>query len=128
MSAGQPLIGFLEAVCFDVADIDRAAEFWGGLLGCAFGASTQTGFRRAQLPSGLYFLLQQSDEPKVGKNRVHVDFETDEMDAAVALVVALGGSALHPVDNGLAGFWVCADPDGNEFCIGPPESRPPRPY
>ena len=119
-------IGFLEAVVVDVADIDRAATFWSGLLGCTFGASTQSGFRRAQLPSGLYFLLQQSDEPKTGKNRVHVDFETDEMDAAVGLVVQLGGQALHTVDNGLAGFWVCADPDGNEFCIGPPESRPPR--
>ncbi len=42
------------------------------------------------------------------------------MDAAVALVVELGGRALHRVDNGLAGFWVCADPDGNEFCITPP--------
>ena len=126
MSTEHSPVGFLEAVCFDVADIERAATFWSGLMGCTFGASTQSGFRRALLPSGLYFLLQQSDEPKTGKNRVHIDFETDEMDAAVTLVVELGGRALHTVDNGLAGFWVCADPDGNEFCIGPPESRPPR--
>ena len=126
MSTEHSPVGFLEAVCFDVADIERAAAFWSGLMGCTFGAYTPSGFRRALLPSGLYFLLQQSDEPKTGKNRVHVDFETDEMDAAVALVVELGGRALHTVDNGLAGFWVCADPDGNEFCIGPPESRPPR--
>ena len=125
MSTEHSPIGFLEAVCFDVADIDRAAAFWSRLLGCTFRSSYQPTFRRAQLPSGLYFLLQQSDAPKVGKNRVHVDFETDEMEAAVALVVELGGQALHPVDNGLAGFWVCADPDGNEFCIGPPDSRPP---
>ena len=124
MSTEQPLIGFLEAVVFDVSDIERADAFWSRLLGCTFSSSIQSSFRRARLPSGLYFLLQQSDEPKSGKNRVHVDFETDEMDAAVALVVEIGGRALHPVDNGLAGFWVCADPDGNEFCIGPPESRP----
>ena len=126
MSTNSSPIGFLEAVVVDVADVDRAAAFWSRLLGCTFSASFQPSFRRARLPSGLYFLLQQSDEPKTGKNRVHIDFETDEMDAAVALVVELGGQALHPVDNGLAGFWVCADPDGNEFCIGPPESRPPR--
>ena len=126
MSTNSSPIGFLEAVVVDVADVDRAAAFWSRLLGCTFSASFQPSFRRARLPSGLCFLLQQSDEPKTGKNRVHIDFETDEMDAAVALVVELGGQALHPVDNGLAGFWVCADPDGNEFCIGPPESRPPR--
>ncbi|MXW29882.1 MAG: VOC family protein, partial [Chloroflexi bacterium] len=102
MSTPHSPIGFLEAVCYDVADIDRAAEFWSGLLGCTFGRSTQSGFRRAQLPSGLYFLLQQSDEPKTGKNRAHVDFETDEMEAAVALVVKLGGKALHAVDDVLA--------------------------
>ena len=126
MSTERSPIGFLEAVVVDVADIERAAAFWSQLLGCTFGAPTHSGFRRARLPSGLYFLLQQSDEPKTGKNRVHIDFETNEMEAAVALVVELGGQALHTVDNHLAVFWVCADPDGNEFCIGPPESRPPR--
>ena len=126
MTREHPLIGFLEAVVIDVADIDRAAAFWSRLLGCTFAAPTQSGFRRARLPSGLCFLLQQSDEPKTGKNRVHFDFETDEMDAAVALVVELGGQALRTVYSGLADFTVCADPDGNEFCIGPPESRPPR--
>lgn len=126
MSTEHSPAGFLEAVVFDVADTERAAAFWSQLMGCTFGASTQSGFRRARLPSGLYFLLQQSGEPKTDKNRVHVDFETDEMDAAVALVVELGGQALHTIDNGFAGFTVCADPDGNEFCIGPPESRPPR--
>ena len=118
-------IGFLQSIIVDVADFERAEVFWSRLLGCEFGQSVQPTFRRAHLASGFDFVLQRSDEPKTGKNRVHFDFDVDEPEAAVALIVELGGQALRTIDNGQGGFTVCADPDGNEFCIGPPSTHAP---
>ncbi|MET0908954.1 MAG: VOC family protein [Ilumatobacteraceae bacterium] len=69
--------------------------------------------QRDQLP-GLIF--QRVDEPKVVKNRLHLDLRPDDQDAEVARLLALGAS---PVDIGQGDVpWVLlADPEGNEFCV-----------
>lgn len=59
----------------------------------------------------LYF--QQVPEPKVAKNRVHLDLRADDVDAEAARLIALGATELHRVRS-----WITlADPEGNEFCI-----------
>jgi predicted enzyme related to lactoylglutathione lyase len=47
------------------------------------------------------------------KNRVHIDLQTDEPDAALARVVDLGGEVLQRHDR----FAVVVDPENNEFCV-----------
>lgn len=66
---------------------------------------------------GLRLGLQRVPEPRVGKNRVHVDWVADDREAEVARLVALGASviAAHSVP-GLS-WTVLADPVGNEFCV-----------
>ena len=62
----------------------------------------------------LYF--QKIPEPKVAKNRVHVDLRADDVDAEVARLVALGAVELHK-----GATWITlADPEGNEFCVAEP--------
>lgn len=59
----------------------------------------------------LYF--QEVPEPKSVKNRVHLDLRTDDVEAEVTRLVALGAAELHR-----SGTWVTlSDPEGNEFCV-----------
>jgi predicted enzyme related to lactoylglutathione lyase len=72
----------------------------------------------AHLPSGLDLVLQQVDERKpIAKNRVHLDVMVDDLDAALAWVEAIGGTYVDRVRNEHGGHIICADPDGNEFCL-----------
>jgi hypothetical protein len=59
--------------------------------------------------------FQRVPEPKVVKNRVHVDLGCDDLAAEVARLVALGAVAPESVpDHGLV---VLQDPEGNELCL-----------
>jgi predicted enzyme related to lactoylglutathione lyase len=63
-------------------------------------------------------------EPKVTKNRVHLDLRVPDLDAELARLVALGAQHTtgKPVKEDGWIWYVLADPDGNEFCV----LRPPR--
>jgi hypothetical protein len=56
------------------------------------------------------------DDPKVVKNRLHLDLRPDDHEAEVARALALGAT---PVDigQGEQTWVVLADPEGNELCI-----------
>ena len=66
-------------------------------------------------------------EPKVVKNRCHLDLyvdRLDDLDAKVAELVQLGATELHHVDEVVHGytdvFTAMLDPCGNEFCVCAP--------
>jgi predicted enzyme related to lactoylglutathione lyase len=64
-------------------------------------------------------LLQRVPEPKHGKNRMHMDIITEDVEAEVKRLEALGARRLH---DGVLSFgptrWLTmADPENNEFCI-----------
>ncbi len=109
---------------FDVADLDRMAEFWCAALGYRpEGAVNQY---RSFVPKwgfGPKLILQQVAEPKTAKNRLHLDLEHEpgfDAEAEVARLVALGATRLSDMvtELGEDGGWiVMADPEGNEFCI-----------
>ena len=63
--------------------------------------------------SALRLYFQRVPEPKVAKNRVHIDLQTDQPDRALARVVDLGGQVLQRHET----FAVVADPEHNEFCV-----------
>ncbi|MBK1786266.1 VOC family protein [Prauserella cavernicola] len=52
-------------------------------------------------------------ESRSVKNRVHLDLDTDDLDAEVARLTALGATVLTEHE----GHVVLADPEGNEFCV-----------
>ena len=111
-------IGHIEAAVIDVRDIERAMTFWSAVVGQEFGPSFEPTFRRAHLPSGLDLVLQEVAEAKsAAKNRVHLDIAVPDLDAALDRVKAIGGAYVDRVHNEHGGHIVCADPDGNEFCL-----------
>ena len=62
--------------------------------------------------AGPRIFFQRVPEGKAAKNRVHLDVETDDLDA----LVAHGATVLRAKGDGGIGWTVLADPDGNEFC------------
>jgi predicted enzyme related to lactoylglutathione lyase len=55
-------------------------------------------------------------EPKLVKNRLHLDFRPDDRDREVERMLALGATRVD-VGQGEESWVVLADPEGNEFCI-----------
>lgn len=102
----------------DVKDLVRSATFWGRLLGLTPGAPRSNGdyLTVGELESGTTLVLQRVDEPHHVKNRVHLDFTVEDVEAVASLIVDLGGSRLPKRFTGNG--ETMADPDGNEFCIG----------
>jgi len=113
-------------VVIDCADHDVVIGFWAEALG---------GWRRREVneqfvalvpppdastgdgPGPLPLLFQKVPEAKIVKNRVHLDFSSEDMSVEVARLVALGATVR--ADHCLGDFcWtVMADPEGNEFCV-----------
>jgi hypothetical protein len=65
----------------------------------------------------LYF--QQVPEPKMTKNRVHLDIhvDPDRQAAEVARLVDLGAEMVAVHDDQGPTTYVLRDPEGNEFCV-----------
>ena len=110
-------------VVMDCEDPERIAPFWCDLLDLQVTRIDEADgvYVLRSRSSGFLMGLQRVPEPKVGKNRMHLDVMVDALDTSTARVEALGGRWIEP-DNAHEthdGFaWrVMADPEGNEFCI-----------
>lgn len=108
-----------EIVHFEVpaADADRASGFWGGLFGWNIGASAMEGFdyRMFQVNDKLGGAVMPSDKAGTG---VIIYYDTDDIDASVAKVRELGGTAddKQPVPTH-GWFAACKDTEGNPFSL-----------
>jgi predicted enzyme related to lactoylglutathione lyase len=108
-------------VVIDCADLDRAARFWAAALGYTDAGGNSATYRSV-LPAdgfGVEILLQRTGDAKRGKNRVHLDLRTRDLDTEVSRVVALGATrqTAEPVEEHGWTWHILADPDGNEFCV-----------
>jgi membrane glycosyltransferase len=62
-------------------------------------------------------VLQLTCDEKTSKERMHLDIETDDVDAEVARLKALGATVYdHQQERGYDS-WVLSDPWGDEFCV-----------
>ena len=67
--------------------------------------------------SEIRILLQLADDEKASKERMHLDLETDDVEAEVRRLEALGATRWdHQQERGYD-FWVLRDPWDNEFCV-----------
>lgn len=108
-------------IVVDVDDLDAALRFWGAALDAVeepVNPGSQHVYRRLVMPGNeVRLLLQHTTDPKVGKPTVHLDIETDDVEAEVNRLLALGATKLdHQTARGYD-FWVLQDPWGNEFCV-----------
>ena len=137
-------------VTFDCADPERMAQFWVDVLGYrlpeppdGFGTWEEwavahripedqwNAARAIEDPEGvgprIYF--QRVPEPKVVKNRVHLDVNVGggrttpleqrkaNVGREVERLMALGATQVGPVQERDEYWVVMRDPEGNEFCL-----------
>ncbi len=109
---------YMGSVVIDVEDVERGSQFWAAALHFV-PRNAEPDFVVLTDPHRRWsnVSIQQSDRPKAGPNRVHLDLYSDNQQAEVERLVALGAVKLvrdYPPD---ADYVVMADPDGNEFCV-----------
>ena len=106
------LAGFI--IDCQTTDLDRAAEFWGSALGMPVRA----------LPPGeggeIYKELQDSQhgllievQAVTHPSRVHLDIESDDVEAEVRRLEKLGATRIEQIRT----WWVMEAPTGQRFCV-----------
>ena len=109
-------------VTIDCADPYALAQFWSQAFGTGMNPDDLPGDAEASVIIGdgePELLFNQVPEGKHAKNRMHLDFEPDQpREEAVARLLELGATEIGDFrrDDG-SGWWVLADPEGNEFCV-----------
>jgi len=110
-------VGVLYAIVIDVNDLETCGKFWSQVLGTDILYQDERYLRLGHKGERPTLLLQRVPERHREKNRVHIDLDVPDLDAAVSRVQGLGGDKLRQL-NGYGNEWVVmADPDGNEFCL-----------
>ncbi|WP_223619655.1 VOC family protein [Lysobacter sp. ESA13C] len=123
MAHRSRLAGFI--IDCETGDLDAAANFWSGALGLArVETYDDDGAQYAQLANGpaeLHIEVQKVAHP----SRVHLDIESDDLDAEAARLEALGAKRIAFVKR----WWVMEAPTGHRFCIvrmkHPEQGAPP---
>jgi len=110
-------VGTLYAITMDVNNLETCAKFWSQVLGADILFQNDNYLRLGQKGERPTLLLQKVPEPHQVKNRVHIDLDVHDLDAAVSRVQELGGNKLRELNEYGIKWTVMADPDGNEFCL-----------
>ena len=104
----------LTAVLVDVpaAEHEKAASFWSGALGREGrrGEKFPEYHVLGQVTPGIEFMIQATGD---ATSRVHLDIETDDIDAEVARLKVLGAEEVER----LHGWVIMRDPAGTVFCV-----------
>lgn len=105
------LAGFI--IDCQTADLPSASAFWGGALGMQQrgldGSEGENYVRLMDAQHGLHIEVQKVAH----ESRVHLDIETDNIDAEVERLEALGAKRLKKINS----WWVMESPTGQRFCV-----------
>jgi predicted enzyme related to lactoylglutathione lyase len=105
------LAGFI--IDCNTGDLDRAAAFWGAALGYRTQRLDAPGEANyVRLDTGaedLHIEVQKVDHP----SRVHLDIETDDIEAEVKRLEKLGAKRIGNIQT----WCVMEAPTGQRFCV-----------
>ena len=97
-------------------DLSDATEFWSQALGYDVAAEPDDDGKYVKLevpPDEVTVILQQVDHP----SRVHLDIETDDLEAEAARLETLGAQRVAAIKR-----WIVMEaPSGHRFCIVNPQ-------
>jgi predicted enzyme related to lactoylglutathione lyase len=108
----------LTSVTIDCHDSAALAEFWHAALGWEIVHNSPEGAYLVNADGGPGLFFQPVPEPKVAKNRAHIDLTTGSLDDDLARLQGLGATVQRDAaaPDGRR-YVVLADPEGNEFCL-----------
>jgi len=94
-------------------DLDGAADFWSAALGYARKPADGDDLYETLRPHPreTYVEVQKVSHP----SRVHLDIETDDIDAEVLRLESLGATKVEQIKD----WWVMEAPTGQRFCVVP---------
>lgn len=108
----------LAGICVDCKtdDLEAAADFWSAVLGYPRKSNDgEDQYKTLQPPDReLSVEVQKVDHP----SRVHLDIESDDVDAEVLRLESLGAVRLEKIKD----WWVMEAPTGQRFCVVPQQS------
>lgn len=110
-------------VTFDCHDVARVATFWKAALGYVDEEPEEEGWAEIADPMGIgpVLVFGPVPEPKVVKNRVHLDLRPETTLAAeVERLITLGANVVEARGHDTWNWTVMLDPEGNEFCVCEP--------
>jgi predicted enzyme related to lactoylglutathione lyase len=102
------LAGFI--VDCHTSDLDRAAKFWSGAFGMPL--SDREGDLYVKLDASARDLAVEVQRVQ-HVSRVHLDIESDDVDAEVARLEGIGARRVAQVKT----WWVMEAPTGQRFCV-----------
>lgn len=106
----------LAGVTVDCADAARIAGFWADVFEVPVEPEASAGFASVRTPS-VTLNFAAVPEPKVAKNRLHLDVSVPDLESAVARLTGLGATVRQRMEEGDSRWVVLCDPEGNELCL-----------
>jgi hypothetical protein len=98
-------------------DLGEAARFWSAALNRAVSTTNDAGYLElATSPVEPQLLLQKVPH----ESRIHLDIESDDLEAEVRRLEALGAKRVAFVKR----WWVLEAPSGQRFCVVNPQRGP----
>ncbi|MET7617174.1 VOC family protein [Streptomyces sp. NPDC005408] len=107
----------IEEIVFDCHDPAGLVRFWAALLG-GDPVDRSDDWSYIDPPGFVRVAFQRVPEGKAAKNRLHLDLDAGDVDAATDEAVALGAVRVGAaITDEYGRFQVLRDPEGNEFCF-----------
>lgn len=99
--------------------IEASRRFWAAAMGRdADSDGDGTYFSLGTFGGEIVIELQRLDDDS--QPRVHLDVDTDDVEAETARLESLGAKRLRSCDDGR--YWQMVDPGGLVFCVIPPHT------
>lgn len=106
------------SVVIDCNDFPAMLQFWSAALGYRPQEAPEEDWVMLADPGGrgVNVSLSKVPEPRVGKNRLHLDLYSLDQAGDVQRLVALGAK-VERERSAEADFVLLSDPEGNLFCL-----------
>ena len=108
----------LAMITTDTTDAEGLGAWWARVTGAEIAETNDGWFvivKGGSLPVALAF--QKVEDPTVGKNRLHLDLTTEDLEGATEQLIASGATLVERRGDENFRWTTLADPQGNEFCI-----------
>ena len=106
------------SVVVDAFDPGRLGRWWSEVLDYHVTHEDEEMVAVSPAPADQPALVfVKVDDPKLGKNRLHIDLAPDDRDAEVERLVNMGARHVDVGQGDDVTWIVLADPEGNEFCV-----------